>query len=178
MHVYLNPNDLLLMARRLGFPNTGRLFDEKLVIIDYGKNGAPVPRLRFSRGPSGCCPFLENRLDEEGAGYRLRGLCTLHPDDKPLVCWLAPGYRVVDIDAATEEWGFRPPLPGCPGCARMAPASPGPARPQEFLSERLDSEKNFFAKLSFMLDNGYSEVRIVKSLYFLSTEEEDKGVGK
>ena len=69
MHVYLNPDDLGLIAGCLGYKSTESLFDEKIVIIDTEKNGAPVPRLRFGTGKTGCCQLLENRLDETGDGF-------------------------------------------------------------------------------------------------------------
>ena len=165
MHVYLNPDDLVLIARFMGFHNTKSLFDNSIVILDYERNGAPVPRLRFSAGVNGCCPFLENRLDERGNGYKLKGLCRLHPDSKPLVCALAPLFRRVDLVSGSEEWGFKEPLPGCPGCGEDQDL-PAAERPGE-LESRLESERSFFKRLAALLDEKAGEEKIIKSLYYL-----------
>jgi len=164
MHVYLNPDDLLLMAERSGFCSTRELFDHGLVIIDHGRNNAPLPRLRFREAAVKCCPFLENRLEEDG---RLYGLCGLHPGSKPLVCILAPLFREVDLDAADDIWGFKPPLPGCPGCNAESKAE---NRYSEIadpaILDRLDSEKQFFRRLAGLLDDGASEEKIIEELYY------------
>ncbi|MDC7226263.1 MAG: YkgJ family cysteine cluster protein [Spirochaetales bacterium] len=174
MHVYLNPDDLKLIAKFLGYPDTRRLFEESIIIIDYERNAAPVPRLRFSSGAFGCCPFLENRLEEHSGEYQLKGLCRLHPDFKPLVCWLAPLHRTVELETGTDSWGFKPPLPGCPGCdsgndtEEKTPAAEITA-PEEFFA-RLESEKEFFRRLAVMLDSGIDEDQIIKSLYHLDSD--------
>ena len=185
MHVYLNPEDLVLMARGLAanglvsdapsssflLGNTKELFDQSIVIIDYERNKAPLPRIRFSLGPAGCCPFLENRLIDEGADAgRLLGLCSLHPKYKPLVCWLAPLNRTVDLAAGTETWGFVPPLPGCPGCREAVSQESGiPAAPVA-LAARLKTEERFFRKLSEMLESGKSHDEIISKLYYIDID--------
>lgn len=170
MHVFLNPDDLNLIACFLGFLDSKLLFDESIVIIDTERGGAPLPRLRFSSGAAGCCPFLENRLDEDGDSYSLSGLCRLHPDSKPLVCWLAPLHRTVDFDLDTELWGLKSPLPGCPGFGSFIVSEAGAPEPHEFLLGRLDSEKAFFKNLSAMLDAGIPGEEIVRRLYFFKTD--------
>ena len=173
MHVYLNPEDLVLISRGINainadcgdfsdlgpVNNTVQLFEKSIIIIDYERNNAPLPRLRFSRGISACCPFLENRVSDKG---ELHGLCRLHPEFKPLVCWLAPRFRTVDLDEETEAWGFKPPVPGCPG------VDSGESRlsaPDPDLSKRLEAEKKFFKTLTKMLDSKTANDVIIKELY-------------
>lgn len=170
MHVYLNPGDLILMAARLGFGTTKELFQRGFVIIDHERGGAPLPRIRFRRAVVKHCPFLENRLEEDG---RLLGLCLLHPDFKPLICGLAPLWREVDLDADKEVWGVKKPFPACPGCdAEVNPGNNyGEIVDPEVLS-RLYAEKQFFRRLSNLLDEGVSEGLIIEELYYLSIESE------
>lgn len=187
MKVFLNQDDLLLAARFLGFSNTKQLFENNYLIIDNSRNGAPLPRLRFSKGAAGCCPFLENRLDERAGQMQLTGLCRLHPHYKPLVCHLAPLYREIDLAAGTELWGQKRPLPGCPGSeaafeaasdARPVAADAsglsgfdrifdGGYRPPEELSGRLKAEHLFFKKLSERLKNNSSDIEIIEEFYYL-----------
>ncbi len=170
MHVYLNPDDLLLISRFSGLSNTYGLFEQKIVIIDYERNGAPVPRLRFSKGPAGCCSFLENRLtDEDSPGFdsgRLIGLCRLHPEYKPLVCMLAPLYRSVDLDDGSEQIGFKRPLPGCPGYIGFDEKRLPDMTLSAGLKERLRRETDFFRMLSGLIADGMSEKQIIGQLYY------------
>ncbi len=178
MHVYLNPDDLGLIAGCLGYKSTESLFDEKIVIIDTEKNGAPVPRLRFGTGKTGCCQLLENRLDETGDGFdRLTGLCRLHPGFKPLVCMLAPYHRSVDLSDGTESWGFTAPLPGCPGCyaagsfhAEVYRLHSGDPAISPGLKDRLNRERDFYRKLSQLMESGISNDEITKMLYFFDAD--------
>jgi hypothetical protein len=93
------------------------------------------PRLRFRSQPLRQCPFLINDM---GTGV-YRGLCSLHPDFKPLVCVLSPLARTVtDHDGAVEErWAFVPPVKGCPGVGQGEPVELGAPAP---LRTRLDAE--------------------------------------
>lgn len=178
MKVFLNPDDLVLMARYLNLNNTQKLFDEKYVLIDYSRNNAPLPRIRFSKGPAGCCPFLENRLIETGSGAGpdtavLKGLCRLHPDFKPMVCHLAPLYRIVDTASGVESWGRRIPLPGCPGYSDAwdyEDISDKDFAPPEELRTRLSAEKKFFIKMTEMLESGKKKQEIIDEFYCLDIE--------
>jgi hypothetical protein len=166
MHVYLNPDDLLLMAEKCGFSSTKELFDRGLVKIDYSRDSAPRPRIRFKEAAVKCCPFLENRLEDDGS---LLGLCSLHPDSKPLICGLAPLFREVDLDAGTEVWGFKAPYPSCPGCRSDKGAEIYCAEIRDpAISKRLDSEKRFFSRLMALLNAETEEGRIIEELYYRS----------
>lgn len=164
MNVYLNPEDLLLMAVKSGFKTTKELFDRGIVIIDRQREGAPLPRIRFRDTAVKCCPFLENRLEEDGS---LLGLCKLHPDFKPLICGLAPLCREIDLDSDEEKWGFKEPYPGCRGCRieKSEVNRCSEVKDPEII-RRLDSEKKFFIRLAGMLDEGLSEELIIEELYY------------
>ena len=171
MKVFLNPEDLLRMARAEGLGNTIELIEGGLVVIDRERGGVPLPRIRFRESAVKCCPFVENRMDDDG---RLSGLCSLHPDRKPLVCWLAPLYREVDLSAAggeSEGWGFKLPHPGCPGGGAESTGLCG-CRDGFFDAEtrrRLDAETVFFRELSQFLDTGAEEGDIIDRFYRLDT---------
>ena len=160
MQVYLNPDDLLRMAEFLNYKNTKELFTNSVVLIDCKRNGYPLPRIRFSKGFTKCCPFLENNLEEDNT---LKGYCLLHPNAKPLVCSLAPLYRSIDLKANTEVWGFLSPLDGCPG----GKLDSSVITPPEHLKQLLNKEKAFFKKLSQKTDQGYSKEKICSAFYYI-----------
>ena len=112
--VSLNPYDLYKMARFKGYNNTGMLFDHKLVHLVQSQNKAWIPQIRFKSIAKGhrFCPFLINELDEQN---KLLGLCSLHPDKKPLICAMAPVGRVVDFASGAENFIYVKPAPDCPG---------------------------------------------------------------
>ncbi|MDC7126617.1 MAG: YkgJ family cysteine cluster protein [Spirochaetales bacterium] len=167
MRVYLNPDDLKRIAVFEGYKNTRQLFDDFLVVIDSERSSAPLPRLRFSKGSLGCCPYLENTLDEE-PGFLLKGYCRLHPDFKPLVCMLAPMYRTIDLEEDSELWGFKTPLKDCPGCSVLTEEKSYYA--PEGLSTLLDSEKTFFKKIAGMLDSGCTNNEVIETLYYFDVK--------
>lgn len=148
MKVFLNPRDVALLLEY--FTSRGEtlgekdLFDRRLLVLDE-KNGHRLPRMSFkSLMGVQFCPFLENRIEEDGT---LKGLCQLHPDYKPLVCHLAPLTRTIDFDSDQESFGFTPPHPLCPGCG--LPDAP-PLTPDSLITElleRLEEEKAWFREL-------------------------------
>ena len=176
MKVFLNPGDLFLIAEFKNLKNTKQLFDESYVIIDKSRNNAPLPRLRFSKGPAGSCPFLENRLiEEDGASLLLKGMCELHPDHKPLVCLLAPFYREVNLQKNEENWGWKTPLPGCPGCSSESEFDRVESRgfsPPEELFERLAAEADFFRKISDRLNAGAADEQIISEFYYFDKNQQ------
>jgi Fe-S-cluster containining protein len=112
--VSLNPYDLYKIALFKGYADTGMLFDYKLVHLVQSQNKAWIPQIRFKSIAKGhrFCPFLINELDEQN---KLLGLCSLHPDKKPLICAMAPVGRVVDFASGTENFIYVKPAPDCPG---------------------------------------------------------------
>jgi len=146
MVVRLTGGDLALLARRLGAASPSALKTRGVVsLVREQTAGRWVwrPRLRFRTRPRRQCPFLINEIAGDGA---YRGLCSLHPDAKPLVCALSPLAREVTSgpDAVSETWSFVPPVEHCPGVGvgpvldAAAPAA---------LKRRLDDEVAWMRRL-------------------------------
>lgn len=119
--VRLTGGDLKLLVRYLALSSIRDLKTKGLVSLHRetlgGGRSVWRPRIRFRTRPLVQCPFLVNDL---GAGS-YRGLCSLHPHHKPLVCRLSPLTREVDdpgSGAVTETWSTVPPVEGCPGMGR------------------------------------------------------------
>jgi hypothetical protein len=144
--VRLTGGDLKLLARRLGATRPSDLRKRgvvSLVLEDVGSGTVWRPRLRFRSRPLRQCPFLVNEV--ENGVYR--GLCSLHPDFKPLVCTLSPLARTV-TDRGTgidERWSFVPPVEGCPGVGKgeAVRLEPPPA-----LKPRLEEEVAWMRRLA------------------------------
>ncbi len=160
MKVFLNPEDLVLMAKFLKFSSTTELFSRGFVIIDRERNNAPLPRIRFKSGKLKFCPFIENRLDDDG---RLYGLCSLHPDHKPLVCMLAPHCREYECSTDTEKWSALAPVSGCPGWKDELETEP--VEITEDFRKRLDRESNFFCELEKMI--GLAEDDEIINMFYI-----------
>jgi hypothetical protein len=126
--VRLCGGDLDLLVRRLDLGSVTELRSRGLVSLVQEAVGEDRrvwrPRIRFRTRPLRQCPFLTNDIGEDGV---YRGLCSLHPDDKPLVCTLSPLAREVDDPGqgpVSETWSFVPPVEGCPGVGRGEPLAP------------------------------------------------------
>jgi Fe-S-cluster containining protein len=139
--VRLTGGDLELLVRRLSLGSVTDLRSQGVVSLvrEPAGEGTAVwrPRIRFRTKPLRQCPFLSNDVSPDGT---YRGLCSLHPEAKPLVCSLSPLARAVDDPGAgpvSETWSFVPPVEGCPGVGRGPDLPPGP--PAD-LRERLDAE--------------------------------------
>ncbi|MBD3224707.1 MAG: hypothetical protein GF313_08255 [Caldithrix sp.] len=113
--VRLDLYDLYRMARFSGFEKTGGLFTSRLVELTPIEPDLWLPRIRFRKHPFKFCPFLQNEWNDR---EELIGKCLLHPDQKPLVCSLAPVGRMVDFNQKTQTYVFVPPAPDCPGINR------------------------------------------------------------
>jgi len=88
-----------------------------------------------------------NEITETGLYH---GLCSLHPDFKPLVCALSPLTRQV-TDTGTgpvkEVWSFLPPVEGCPGCGQgeLLPLLP-PVSLKKQLEEEVTQMRRLLAR--------------------------------
>jgi len=164
MKVFLNSHDLYKMGRFLKLTHTGELFSRRLVILDRGQNGLLLPRILFKTKPFSFCPFLVNDFQEETG---LRGLCSLHPDSKPLVCRMAPLCREIDLEKKTDTFTFILPHPACPGPEGGNILEPSAER--EAMKEELELEMRYYRLLSgpdrdltplwnFPLDRPYREI--------------------
>lgn len=99
--------DLYRLAKHLKFADSSQLFRRGIVILVAGPGNSFIPQLRFKVKPFRVCPFLEHTPG--------RGLCNLHPDDKPLICSMAPLAREYDALNRENRWFFVKPAPDCPG---------------------------------------------------------------
>ncbi|HTH13140.1 MAG TPA: hypothetical protein VMB23_02010 [Spirochaetia bacterium] len=130
--VRLCGGDLEILVRHLNLTSVTELRSRGLVSLvqESVGDGRSVwrPRIRFRSKPLRQCPFLVNDIGADGA---YRGLRSLHPDHKPLVCALSPLAREVSDPGegeVSETWSFVPPVEGCPGVGRGEPvalAAPG-----------------------------------------------------
>ncbi len=136
--VRLCGGDLELLAGYLGLSVVGELRGRGVHLVRESVGGDRWvwrPRIRFRSKPLRQCPFLVNDLTQ--ATYR--GLCSLHPHHKPLVCTLSPLAREVEETPAgvQERWSVVPPVGGCPGFGKGEPL---PVRAPAALKGRLDAE--------------------------------------
>jgi len=143
--VRLTGGDLTLLVDYLGLSSA---LDSKarglVAVVRETVAGRQVwrPRIRFRQKPLRQCPFLVNDVDEAGV---YRGLCSLHPAHKPLVCTLSPLSREVETgDSAREQWSFVPPVEGCPGVGRGSVLTLGPP---PGLRSTLDAEVAWMKRL-------------------------------
>ncbi len=143
MRVFLNPLDIFRIGRFLKLEHSSELFKRRLLMLDKGQNGLQLPRIRFKEKPFLFCPFLINDFDEERG---LRGLCSLHPEHKPLVCRLAPLSRHLDLNSGEEEFEFILPHPDCPGGKTDRILDPD--RERDLLAEDLGLETRYYRLLS------------------------------
>ncbi len=148
--MFLGPDDWALLAKFQQFEGLTALKDEGLVRLASFFVGATESVLRpaiafrtwYWKGPHHQCPFLVNDLTQGS----LRGLCSLHPQFKPLVCRLSPLSRTVEGPPGTalETWSLVAPVEGCPGMGRGEVLEP--VRPPAF-SVALDREAKWVLQL-------------------------------
>lgn len=142
--IRLNVEDLWRIARFLGVAETAELAVMGLIREEPIEGGGLWYCMRFKQGWLKCCPFLDNRLEDDA---RLLGLCRLHPDWKPLVCLLAPMGREWDEKSGESVWFFQEPIEGCPG-VDDGKAVYDPKDEILRLRDRLDRETRYFAILA------------------------------
>ena len=112
MKVFLNRYDLYKIGKFYKLKHSEELFQKGFVEWADGQNNLSLPKIRFKTYPFSFCPFLMNDFSEEQG---LRGLCTLHPYHKPLVCKLAPLAREVDLETGSDFFFLCPPPSGLSG---------------------------------------------------------------
>lgn len=112
IRITLNLYDLYKMARFLKMASTEKLFEQNYVQLFKHEHNVWLPEIKFKSRPLTHCPFLLNDADEYNY---IQGLCSLHPEYKPLVCALAPVGRILDFDEKEDQFVFIKPAPDCPG---------------------------------------------------------------
>lgn len=135
----LTYEDLLRMTSWLGLKKPQELRGSGYVVWfqEFLTDGRRYwrPRIRFRPRPWRHCPFLQNSVTPEGI---YRGLCSLHPHSKPLVCQLSPLTREVTDDGNefSELWSVIAPVEGCPGMGVGEPLDVSAPRPLRHLLDR------------------------------------------
>jgi len=160
IQIQLNLYDLYKMSRFMGMDTTRDLFDKNYIRLTGHEHGVRIPAIRFKNRPFKFCPFLINDADENGFN---EGLCSLHPDHKPLICAMAPAGRIVDFDNDSEQFVFIKPASDCPGVD---------SKKENHLSEILDIynlelnlQKRFFRILDSLRDRELDDSFYLENLY-------------
>ncbi|MBI9101897.1 MAG: YkgJ family cysteine cluster protein [Spirochaetales bacterium] len=163
MEVFLNPMDVIILAKHLKMNNTKDLWEDGYIVTAGGQNGTLIPRLKFAGLSPGFCPFVVNNWDEETSC--LKGTCSIHGKAKPLICRLAPIAREVDLDENEEEYFLKEPVIGCPGCKEQTEVNVGSY--VETLGPELDLEKRWFTLLKTGLDRKVSPEDMLKKFFYI-----------
>lgn len=166
--VNLTPFDIYKITKFKGYDHTKFLFENNLVHLVQSQNNAWIPQIKFksvSKENHKFCPFLINELDEQN---KLLGLCSLHPESKPLICSMAPVGRIVDFKNELEEYIFVKPAPDCPGVNikkenRLADL-------KHSLKDALEYEKQFLKVLDQTVHKNFPKEFYPKHLYLFSVD--------
>ncbi len=157
MKIFPNIFDIYRMGIYLKMTHSRELFEQGILEWSVGQNGINLPKIRFKTYPYPFCPFLINDFDEEKG---LRGLCSLHPDLKPLICKLAPLSREVDLETGLDQFSFIPPHPECPGCGR------GQAIDIQSLRRELKEELEFEVRYYHLLaETASKDPSVIRDLF-------------
>jgi Fe-S-cluster containining protein len=165
--ITLNLYDLYKMARFLNIKTTKELFNKNYVRLSKHEHNVWIPEIQFKRSPLKFCPFLINDADDKNYN---QGLCSLHPEHKPLICSLAPVGRIVDFYDDSDEYVFIKPATDCPGVD---------SKIENKLSEKIAKydielcyQKRFFKILEELKDSDYSKAYYQERLYSFSVNIE------
>lgn len=157
--VHLDLYDLYKLARFHNYAHTGILFAVGLVILIPVEQGVFLPRIRFKHKPFRFCPFLINEA--------YNGLCSLHPDYKPLVCTMAPVGREVDFENGTDRYLFVKPAPDCPGVHSEVQNNLTDLK--EMYTQELNWQKTFFHILHHLQTARWTREVFLEKLYTFHT---------
>lgn len=112
MDIYINLYDLYKIGKYFKLKSSNELFKKNIIKLTPGQNGLKLPKINFKNRVYMFCPFIINDLDKNN---NLKGFCSLHPFNKPLVCILAPTSRTYDPSTNLSEYSFTKPTESCPG---------------------------------------------------------------
>ena len=164
MEIFINIYDIYKMSKYLKFKSSEELFKRGYILLTKGQNGIMLPKIKFKEYPYSFCPFLINDLDENN---NLKGLCSLHPYIKPLVCILSPVSRIYSSKNSISEYVFTPPTENCPGINSCKSNNLRNLIPM--VDKELNYESRFYDILEYISDNKIEEYK--DSLYFFNTED-------
>lgn len=159
--IHLALYDLYRLARFNKFRDTRQLFDSGIIVLVKTERNVFIPRIRFKVKPFQFCPYLINQPE--------KGLCSLHPNYKPLICSLAPVGHVVDFENNEQGFLFVKPAPDCPGVD-----SPYSNLLEDVIKKyevELDYQKRFFALLNKIQNHNWKRDKFINDLYSLTTEQ-------
>lgn len=163
MDIFVNIYDLYKITKYLGYKNSKELFESRLFKFIPGQNGLSLPKINFKTKPYKFCPFLTNSVDDD---LNLKGFCTLHPLNKPLVCILAPISREIDIESSSNKFYITYPSNHCNGKIY---------REDEYVkiaSEKMEMELIYESRYYKILDNILSNGIInYESIYYFSIKK-------
>ena len=171
MEININIYDLYKIAVKLELTNTGDLFEKGLITLVQVQNGCWTPQIVFKTEPFQFCPWLINDMGDDDV---LRGFCSLHPHDKPLICKMAPAGRVVDFDYDKISYMLTPPTETCPGMKikhenRLTDL-------KEELHDELELEYRFYALLEKIQYEKYSKEEMLKNFYSFDTNHKFESI--
>jgi len=158
--VLLNLYDLYKMARFEKMQSTRGLFDNGRVMLVSDPHGVWRPKIAFKKKPFMFCPYLLNQMEDDGS---LKGLCTLHPQHKPLVCATAPVGRGVDLESNSEEFIYAWPAPDCPGVHKTKENLLSDLKKK--YGEQMRWEDRYFRLLQMLAGKGWSRDTFLEQLY-------------
>ena len=146
--------------------STRELFDQNYIILfQPEEHKVWLPEIQFKTKPLKFCPFLINEADDKNY---IQGLCSLHPDHKPLICAMAPVGRVLDFDDDSDQFVFIKPAADCPGVDEKKENHLH--EDIKAYKEELNFQKRFFRILEQLKVVDYSKKYYQENLYQFSVE--------
>lgn len=167
MEININIFDLYKISVKLGFESTEKLFNKGLVKLVQVQNGCWTPQIVFKKKPFQFCPWIINDMGDDEI---LKGYCSLHPFDKPLICRMAPAGRVVDFDNDQISYMLTPPTESCPGMEIKQENRLSELKAD--LKKELDLEYRFYAILENLEKKGISEETMLKEYYSFNVDRD------
>ncbi len=165
MEININIYDLYKISKYLKFNNSGDLFKKDLVKLVNVQNDCWTPQINFKTVPFAFCPWLINDLNDDNL---LRGFCSLHPGDKPLICKMAPAGRVVDFDKNDIVYKLTSPTESCPGMNEKSENKLSELKND--LKKELDYEHRFYQILDKIREHHFSAETMLEQFYCFDTD--------
>ncbi len=161
IRITLNPYDLYKMAHFLKMKSTCELFDQNYVcLFKHHEHNVWLPEILFKTSPLKFCPFLINDADDKNY---IQGLCSLHPEYKPVVCSMAPVGRILDFEEFTDQFAFLRPAPDCPGVEEQKENHI--SEDIAAFSDELNLQNRFFRILEQLNEVDYSKEYYQENIY-------------
>lgn len=147
MKININLFDLYKLVGKLELQSSDQLFKRNLIRLVSVQNGVWTPQIVYKEFPFTFCPWLINDMGDDGF---MRGFCSLHPFDKPLICKMAPVSRIVDFEKEKITYELTAPTDNCPGMDRSCENRLSDLK--EELEQELDYEYRFYKILDRLID--------------------------